>query len=91
MAVATLTEVKAHLRIEHDDDDAVLNGCLAAAEDYMARIGCPVAADPVPPVLRIAAIMLIAAWYDGNPDLAGGRKVPAGFDALIASVREVQC
>lgn len=70
MAVLTLSEIKAHLRIEANEtaEDALLNQINEAAQDYAEQyIGRPIpwtdeAGDTVtPPASIVAAIKLIAA------------------------------
>lgn len=91
MAVVTLAEVKAHAYVEHDEDDGLFNGYIDAAVDYLARIGCLVDAEPLPAVLKQAALLLIGHWYANREavNTASTSELPLGFNALVASVREV--
>lgn len=71
MSWLTLPEVKAHLRIDHGIEDALIEQMAKAAEDAVARYldrpvpwtddeGEPV---EVPAAVRQAALMLIGHWY----------------------------
>lgn len=91
MAVVTLGEVKEHVRVDHFDDDGLLNGYIDAAVDYLARIGCHVDDDPLPIVIKQAALLLVGHWYTNREavESAASFELPLGFNALVASVREV--
>lgn len=73
MSLPTLTDLKAHLRIRHDAEDADLEDKLAAAIDYAAQfIGRPIpwkdeeGADVDVPKSVSLAIKIIAAEYYAN-------------------------
>lgn len=67
----TLQEVKAHLRVEHDAEDALIEQQMRAAEDYVAQyLNRPVPwadddGDPVevPASVRAAALMIVSGLY----------------------------
>lgn len=67
----TLQEVKAHLRVEHDEEDALIEQQMRAAEDYVAQyLNRPVPwtddnGDPVevPASVRAAALMVVSGLY----------------------------
>lgn len=89
--IVNMFEAKCHLRVDScDEDDTILALCLAAG-DYLARIGCDTAADPVPPSLKLAALLLVGHWFFNRE--AADRDPPAeialGVSALTAPLREV--
>lgn len=90
MAVLHLEDVKAWLRISFDDEDDILASTIEAAEGYVSEIGVALAA-PVPPALKQALLLLIGHWWENREAVIEGdfRKVPLGFEALIAPYREV--
>lgn len=83
----TLADAKAFCRVDHDDDDAVITAMLAAAGDYLAKIGVDTQTAPVPPAVEQAMLMLTAFFYDHREDVDAE---PAGMiDRLCAPYREV--
>lgn len=75
MPFATLAETKAAIVVDFNDDDALIEVMLAAATDAIAtylKID-PEALDPVPPVVKVATMIMTGYLYknrDGNPDNA---------------------
>jgi hypothetical protein len=63
MAILTLAEAKAHLKIAGTDEDEAVSVLLDATEDYLGRIGCPVTADPLPASLKVAALIGVTMLY----------------------------
>ncbi len=68
--VVTVPEVKTHLRIQHDDEDAYIASLImqaqAAAEDF-----CRVAfSDDAPEPVRLAVKLMVSHYYQNrdNPD-----------------------
>lgn len=75
----TLTEVKLHLRVDHDLDDLVIQAYLDAAVDLVRNFvdrcyfwgepnpispGDPI--EPVPPSVRAAILMITETLYDNR-------------------------
>lgn len=88
--IVTLSEAKAHLRVEFTDEDTAIAGLIAAAESYLEGVGCDVAADPMPAALKQAALLLIAEWYQNREASSRDRaEIPFGVSALINNLREV--
>ena len=87
----TLAEIKAHLRIEYDEDDDLLAGYAEATHQYVAAIGVDMTADPLPKPVAQAELMLIGHWFRQRETVAGegtaSRTVPFSVDALIAPYR----
>ncbi len=89
--MSTLDEIKRHLRIDHDEDNASLADYAAAASDYLSLIGLDMTAEPLPPSIRQAELLLIGHWYarrEAASDAGRGTaSVPFSVDALIAPHR----
>jgi uncharacterized phage protein (predicted DNA packaging) len=87
----TLADAKTHCRVDHDDDDAAIEGMIAAASDHPQSTGVDVAADPPHPAVRHAALMLVAHWYENREAVRDVRTaaVEIGVDRLTAPYREV--
>lgn len=82
MALVTLAEVKAHLRIIGSDADGVLGVFIAAAGDYLGRIGCPVDADPPSPTLKAAALFGVQQMYAASGDIAETKEQVPGVATI---------
>jgi uncharacterized phage protein (predicted DNA packaging) len=91
--VVTLAEAKDHCRVaqETDDQDDMLNGYVAAAQDHLSSIGVDMTAEPLPPALKHAVLMMVAHFYL-NAEAVTTERVwftPIGVDRLIAPYRSV--
>ena len=69
--IVTVDEVKTHLRIQYDEEDAYLTSLIAqtqaAAEDY-CRTQFP---DPAPEPVRLAVLLMVGFYYENRdiPDI----------------------
>jgi uncharacterized phage protein (predicted DNA packaging) len=88
--MVSLADVKAYLRIDADDDDAVVTRLIAAAGDHLSSIGVDMYATPLPPSVEQAQYLLIGHFYENRE--ATSTQVTAsisfGVDRLIAPHRE---
>lgn len=83
--IVTVPELKAHLRIQHDEEDALLESLLlqaqAAAEEF-----CRVSFDGDAPQSARLAVLLMASYFyecrDGS-DKPGYHVMAAAFRALL--------
>ena len=90
--IVTIDELKAPLKIEHDDEDTYLASLIAraqgAAEDY-----CRVSfeeTDPVPEPAK-QAVLLMACYHYEHPDMdnaASYKTMRAAFEALLYPHRD---
>jgi uncharacterized phage protein (predicted DNA packaging) len=89
--VVTIAEVKAHLRIQHDDEDEYLSSLIAqaqsVAEDY-CRVTLP---DDAPPAVRLALLLMISHYYENrdNPDKHVYLAMRTAFENLLYPHRDV--
>ena len=89
MAV-TVDEVKAHLRIQHDEEDGFILSLIAqaqaAAEDY-CRTQFP---DPVPEAVRLAVLLMVGFYYENRdiPDMTTYKAMRMAFDSLLYPYRD---
>ena len=88
--IVTVDEVKTHLRIQHDEEDAYLTGLIAqaqaAAEDY-----CRVQfSDPAPEPVRLAVLLMVSHFYENrdNPDRQVYLTMRMAFQNLLYPYRD---
>ena len=87
----TLTETKLHLRVDHDDEDVLIEALMATATAACADFLNMPAADlvvAVPAPIKSAALLLVGALYEQR-ESQGDRpynKNPA-FEMLLAPYR----
>lgn len=90
--MVTLAAAKAHCRVEHCDDDASITAMIAAATDHLASVGVDMKADPVPPAVDHAVLMLVGHFYEHREAVSDVKTaaVEIGVDRLIQPYREVR-
>lgn len=88
-----LSELKAHLRIDSDDEDASLQGMIDAAYQAAAKYTRvdfeTVYATELPAGVRVAVLMLAGAMYEHRDAVATVAmiEVPFGYKMLLAPFR----
>ncbi|NIZ13485.1 head-tail connector protein [Phaeobacter sp. HF9A] len=89
----TLAQLRAHCRLMPDEIhfDGELQIALDAAKDHIASIGVDMSADPFPPALDQAVLMLATHLWDNKGDLPFSKApyLPNAIDRLIAPYRSV--
>lgn len=85
MTLATLNELKHHLRYDHDDDDVILSGYLHTAEELIKNYITDEITDAMLPVLK-TAVLLMVGYLDNNRN---GEKGAEFGNYLPASVRQL--
>jgi uncharacterized phage protein (predicted DNA packaging) len=93
----TLSDVKAYLRVDHDEDDNSIRDLLTAAETYLRRLCQPwvddssdeIILDELPVDFQMAVKLLVAHWYDTRrvTDHKHHAEIPFSVSALIANFR----
>lgn len=90
MKLATLDELKHHLRYDGDDDDVMLSSYLAASEQLVKSYITDKITDEMLPVLKVATL-LMAGYLDDNRNSergeAFGNYLPAAVRQLLAPYR----
>ncbi|UWR22629.1 head-tail connector protein [Sulfitobacter sp. S190] len=91
--MVTLAELRKQVRVEDGEtyfNDDLLQ-CLEAAIDHLASIDVDMEAEPLPPAVKQATLMLAAHFFAHKEATAeeGIRFTPIGVDRLIAPYREV--
>lgn len=85
--ILTVDEVKAHLRIEHDEEDelieSLINKAQAAAEDYCREsFDDP---DTVPEPVKLAVLLMVSHYYEDrdNSDMTIYHTMREAFENLL--------
>ncbi len=95
--ILTVDEVKAHLRIETDDEDAYIASLIAqaqaAAEDFCrVTFGIDMEGNevPAPEPVRLAVLLMVSHYYEnrGNPDRAVYGTMRIAFENLLYPYRD---
>ena len=88
--IVTVDEVKTHLRIQCDEEDAYLTSLIvqaqAAAEDYCRTQF----SDPVPEPVRLAVLLMVGFYYENRdiPDMTTYKAMRMAFDSLLYPYRD---
>ena len=88
--ILTIEEVKAHLRIQHDEEDDLIAGFIAQAE-IVAEDYCRVQfTDPAPEPVRLAALLMVSHYYENrdNPDRQVYMTMRTAFENLLYPYRD---
>ena len=89
--MVTLEEAKAHLRVDFDDDNSAIEKMLESAVDHLSSIDVDMTADPLPPALNQAVLLLVGHFYMNREATTAEqiRFTPLGVDRLIAPYRGI--
>ena len=88
--VVTVAEVKTHLRIQYDEEDAYLEGLIcqaqATAEDF-CRVSFE---DAAPEPVRLAVLLMVSFYHENrdNPDQQAYAAMRTAFENLLYPYRD---
>ena len=88
--ILTIEEVKAHLRIQHDEEDELIEGFIAQAE-AVAEDYCRVQfTDPAPEPVRLAVLLMVSHYYENrdNSDRQVYMTMRIAFENLLYPYRD---
>ena len=89
MVVVTLEEIKNYLRVDYDDDDALLSGIITQGQQIcmdVARISDQAVFEEEP-VSKIAVMYAVAYLYEHREE-ADHHQLTLGLRSLLFGVRE---
>ncbi|HCP81269.1 MAG TPA: phage gp6-like head-tail connector protein [Octadecabacter sp.] len=86
-----LAEAKDHLRITSDDQDNMIQNQIDAAVGHLQSIDVDMTADPLPPALHHAVLMLVAHFFTNAEAVSDVQTfvTPLGVARLIAPYRSI--
>lgn len=90
--VLTVDEVKAHLRIETEEEDELIASLIrqaqATAEDY-CRVSFE---ESAPEPVKLACLLMVSHYYENrdNPDTAAYNSMRRAFENLLYPHRDVE-
>lgn len=92
MALATLEEVKHHLRYDDDSNDMMLTAYIAAAESAVNRYITDTVVATDTPVIKVAVLLLVG-YFDDNRNAdkdtpTNGNYLPAPVVTLLYPYRK---
>ena len=91
--ILTLNEVKAHLRLDDDTEDAVLTGFIkqaqASAESF-CRVSFEEDGADVPEPVRLACLLFVAFYFENRdvPDKTLYETMMTAFESLLYPYRD---
>ena len=88
MAVVTLEEMKNYLRVDFDDDDALLEGIIVQSQQICMDVArfTDIEEFEKQPVSKIAVMYAVAYLYEHRED-ADHRALTVGLRALLFGIR----
>ena len=66
MPIVTLDEVKAHIKVENDAEDALIKAYIAAGEGFVRCYCGQDFENEAPPVVKVACLMVIGGMYENR-------------------------
>ena len=88
--IVTIDEVKAHLRIEDDDEDDYLENLIAQAQSVAEDFCRTQFSEAAPEPVRLAVLLFVSHYYENrdNPDRAVYGTMRIAFENLLYPYRD---
>lgn len=78
MALVTLAQAKAHLRLTEDDEDTYVETLIATATDHIKTVCGPEFSD-ASPAQHFAALLILGQWFDNRDEAV----IPPAANSLL--------
>lgn len=87
MAIVTLEETKQYLRVDGDDEDALITSLITAAEEYLKN-ATGIQFDDTNSLAKLFCWVLVTDWYE-NREYTGkpSEKVRPIIDSMLAQLK----
>lgn len=87
MAIVTLEETKQYLRVDGDDEDALITSLITAAEEYLKN-ATGIQFDDTNSLAKLFCWVLVTDWYE-NREHTGkpSEKVRPIIDSMLAQLK----
>ena len=88
MAAVSLSDAKAHLRVNHSGDDIYIASVIEAAEGHVESVGVAIAT-PIQPAVRHAVLLITSHFYNHREAVTAEavNAMPFGVNALLQPYR----
>lgn len=97
--IVTIDEAKAYLRVDHDDDDQVIERIIVSAREYVETAtgleiyleGDSPPAQPIPSRAVLAILLLTSHWYDTREVVVVGQaanEVPYSVRRILNQLKD---
>ena len=66
MPMVTLSEAKLHMKVANTTEDALIQSYIDGAVNFIQRYCGQNFEDAVPPIVKVACLMIVAGMYEGR-------------------------
>ncbi len=90
--IVTTREVKKHLRIEHDEDNAYIENLILQAQAVIENYTRTKFPDYAPEPVRLAALLFVSYYYENrdSPDRTAYSTMRIAMENLLYPYRDVE-
>lgn len=81
-----LKEIKEFLRVDFDEDDALIGSLKLSAESYIKNAGSNTN-DYANSIYKLAVLMLISHWYENREVIGTGEKLAYSLECLLMQLQ----
>lgn len=79
-----IEEIKLYLRIDHTEEDGLLEGLLSSAIEYLKNAGCIVTEGDL---YNLAIKILVSHWYENREVVGKADSLSYSLDSIITQLK----